>query len=233
MPSSRSTISSMGLSRRSSVPSLKLYPSTPTRRCSLLKIIPSALHLLLVAGQDRAENRDLDVQPLGSVVESPYVLRQAGSAERESRLQIVGGQVQLRVRTEDVHRRDDHRSLRLAEVADLVGEADLEGVPDVVRVLHHLGRPDLRPNDRRIEKGIEGRDDALGARVRSPDHGLRRVEEIMDRGALAQELRVDAHPEVDPGLSRGALFERRDDHFVGRPGSTVLGSRRHGSSSSP
>src|SRR5204862_5960485 len=98
----------------------------------------AALELLAVARQDRVEDGKVQVEQLRLVRERPDILRQAGSAESESRLEIVRRQVELRVLAEDLHELVAVEAQALADVADFVREADLERVPGVVRILHHL-----------------------------------------------------------------------------------------------
>ena len=44
---------------------------------------------------------------------------------------------------------------RLAKIADFICKTNLKSVPAVVHILHHLGRLDIRPDQRRIELCIE------------------------------------------------------------------------------
>ena len=131
-----------GLSRRSSVPALKLKPSMPTLRAARLSTMRgcrarSASSLLgrIASRIGTSTSRSARV-----IREGAHVLRQARAAEGEARLQVVGREVELRVLAEDVHHLVAVDAERLADVADLVGEADLQRVPGVVGVLHHLAR---------------------------------------------------------------------------------------------
>ena len=64
---------------------------------------------------------------------------------------------------------------------------------------------------------------AAGTLVALADHGLGRIEEVLDAGALAQELGVHAHAEVDARLLAGGLFEDRGTSRSSHvPGSIVL-----------
>src|SRR3546814_8048592 len=83
-------------------------------------------------------------------------------------------------------------------------ERDLERVPGVVRVLHHLADVDGRPDERGVDAVVELLDDVGRAVVERADHGLGRLEEIRHRRALAQEFRVVAQSEslADPLAAR-------------------------------
>ncbi|MNJ73027.1 hypothetical protein D3C77_697600 [compost metagenome] len=52
--------------------------------------------------------------------------------------------------------------------------------------------------------------------VQLADDGHGRLVVVLDRGAFAQEFRVDRHAEVDAGLFPRAVFEDRDDHVLHR-----------------
>src|SRR5437016_5221904 len=76
LPSSASARITIGLSRRSSVPALKLKPRMPT--CFLLlarlhDLVECLLDLELVAREDRLNHRHLDVHFLGAVLERANV----------------------------------------------------------------------------------------------------------------------------------------------------------------
>src|SRR3546814_3140996 len=60
-------------------------------------------------------------------------------------------------------------------------ERDLERVPGVVRVLHHLADVDGRPDERGVDAVVELLDDVGRAVVERADHGLGRLEEIRHR----------------------------------------------------
>ena len=144
------------------------------------------------------------------------VLRQACAAERESRLQIGGGDVQLVIAAEDVHDLMAVGADRLADAADLVGETHLQRVPRVVHVLDHLGGLEIGAHERTGEPVIEFRQHLAACAVQLTDHGLRRIQEVVHRGALAQELGVHAQPEIDSGSPPGRGLERRDHHVARR-----------------
>ena len=78
----------------------------------------------------------------------------------------------------------------LADVGDLVDEADLGGEEGVGGELDHLGAGDVGADDRRAERLVGGGDRVGGPLVArlGADHDAVGLHEVLDRGALAQEL---------------------------------------------
>ena len=122
----------------------------------------------------------------------------------------------LRVGAEDLHRQVGVQVEGPADGADLVGEAHLEGVEAVVDVLGHLGHLHRHPEERPGQPLVEPEERLAAGLVDLPDHRLGRVEEVADAGALAQELRVDADPEVGArALARRALQDGHEQVLAG------------------
>ncbi len=110
----------------------------------------------------------------------------------------------------------------LADVGDLVDEADLGRQEGIGRVLDHLGRRHGRPEHRRPERGVEGRH-ALGVGVAEcPDHDAIRVHEVGDRRALLEELGVRHVPH----LSQAPGVQLAPHPFPGADGDRAL-HRQH------
>ena len=106
----------------------------------------------------------------------------------------------------------------MAESSDLVGEHDLGRVKGVGRVLRHLRLRDRDQVQRSVEVGVE-----LGRRARAllvdpADERVRRVVEVVDSRALAQELRVVRQPQIIAAGALRLLLERGSDQREGRPG---------------
>ncbi len=76
------------------------------------------------------------------------------------------------------------KTQRLAKIADFIGKPDLEGMPTIVNVLHHLRRLEIRPDQWRIKLFVERRQGIAAGLIRLPDDGLRRVAEILDGRTL-------------------------------------------------
>ena len=94
-------------------------------------------------------------------------------------------------------------------------------MPRVARVLDHLGVADAGAEERRLDVLVErlGRRRIRGVVV--PDQRQRRLAEVLQRGAFAQELGVDRDAEPFAVLLAGCPLERRNDVPVRRP-------RQHG-----
>ena len=105
-------------------------------------------------------------------------------------------------------------SRRLAQGRDLVDEAHLGREKGVARVLGELGALDPGGEDRRldeVEGTVELAQERLRARVLHPQHDPIGAHEVLDRGALAEELRIGRHVEV--GI--GAGFCDQPPHLAG------------------
>ncbi len=140
LPSSRSVSSTTGLPRRSSVPALKLMPRMPTLRRPAATTASTARSICRsLLGSTAARIGVVTSALRAAAGQRAQVLRQAVAAEGETRPQIGGGDVQLAVQAEDVHHAMRIHAEGLAQRADLVGEADLQRMPGIVGVLHHLG----------------------------------------------------------------------------------------------
>ena len=102
----------------------------------------------------------------------------------------------------------------LAEVRDLVHERDLGGEEAVGGVLRQLGTA-LVHDDQRVALADEGlvqaRHHLLCPVAAHADHHAVRLQEIVDRIALAEEFRVGDHVEV-----HGSVGAHRSGHFLGR-----------------
>src|SRR5262249_10613493 len=88
----------------------------------------------------------------------------------------------------------------LAQFGNLVDERDLRRETTVCRVLDELRAASSGEENRpgiEIESAVDLRHDSVGATVIAADYDAVRVFEIVDRGALAKELRVRYDGEVD------------------------------------
>ena len=104
-----------------------------------------------------------------------------------------------------------------ADEGDLVDEADLGGEEGVGCVLDHLGRAGVGDEDGGVEGGVE-RGDAIGdvGLIGAEDDAIG-VEDVVDGGAFAQELRVGDDREGDVGAGVlgedfGHELDRADGH---------------------
>ena len=143
----------IGLSRRSSVPALKLKPSRPTRFLPVSSTWSNACWICSrLLGEDRRMTGISRSTSLRAVLQRAHVLRQARAAEREPRLQVVRRQVQLLVAAEDVHHLVAVDAERLHRLPISLAKHDLQRVPGVARVLDHLRDADARADERRVDR---------------------------------------------------------------------------------
>src|SRR3990167_2887928 len=183
--------------------------------------VEGVLHLDHVAAHQRTDQRRFDVQAAGAVGQGAHVFRQAGTTEGEAGLHVVLGQVELVILADHVHHFAAVDPDRLGDVADLVGEGHLGGVPDVAGVLDHLGDIDVLADDRCVEFAVDAFQQVTGGGIQFADHGHRREIVVLDRGAFAEELGVHRYAEIDTGFLARAVFEDRDHHVL-------HGARQHG-----
>src|SRR5205814_6529655 len=87
--------------------------------------LQGALDLQLVAWQDCGQSGQRDIERFCLVQQGAQVLGQARAAESEARPEVTRGQVELGVLAENLHHAVAVHLQGLAEVADLVGKADL------------------------------------------------------------------------------------------------------------
>src|SRR5262249_55374047 len=106
---------------------------------------------------------------------------------------------------------------RFADRSDLVGKGHLQRVERVAGVLDHFGflDPDLQYG--RGQMGVEPAERRGGVFVIRADQGERRVVEVVDRGAFAQEFRIDGHAEVTPRAFPRIDLEGGNDCAGDRP----------------
>src|SRR5262249_50177646 len=93
----------------------------------------------------------------------------------------------------------------LAQFGNLVDERDLRREKSVCRVFDEFRAASIGEENRRrieIERSVDLRHDFVGATVIAANYDAVRVFEIVDRGALAKELRVRQSAEVAAGPRR-------------------------------
>ena len=206
------------------MPALKARPEHPDlARAGVGDQLERPVELLGVAGQDRVQHRQVEVQAAALVAQRPHVLGQAGAAEGEAGAQVDRGQVELGVGAEDVHDALAVEALGLGQAADLVGEAHLEGVPGVVGVLDHLGQLQVGLDQRRPWPRRHRGDQVADLLVDGADDDLGRLVVVADGGALAQELGVHGDRDRPAG---GALQVGQQD-LAGRAGQDGAADHHH------
>ena len=165
-----------------------------------------------VADQQAGQHRDLDVVLLRDLRQRAQILRQAGAAEGEARLQVGRRNVQARVGAHQPHDFVRIDAQRLRHAADLVGERDLERVEGIAAHLERFGHADAGHQEARLQV-LEDLAHRVDRRLAvAADDGVRRMVVVADRAAFAQEFRLEARPKSTPdflplALSRmGSIF---------------------------
>ena len=124
----------------------------------------------------------------GELLERLHVLREAGAAVADAGLQEV--RTDAVIETHAV-RHGAHVGAHLfADVGDLVDEGDLGGEKGVGGVLDHLRGRHAGAHDVGVDAAIQRLDEIAVLRAGSADHDAVGLEEVLDGGALAEELRV-------------------------------------------
>ncbi len=100
-----------------------------------------------------------------------------------------------------------------AEVPNLIGKTDFQGVPAIVDILNHFGDFDLGPDERRVEHTVQSGYRFSAAGIELPDDRFRRSIEISYGRALPQKLGVVADAEVFSRALSRHLLEYRDDNL--------------------
>jgi hypothetical protein len=122
----------------------------------------------------------------GKLLESRHVLGEAGPAESDPRLEELRSDAVV-----EAHAAGDLDHVGtglLAHVRDLVDERDLRRQEGVGGQLDHLGRLDVRADDRGVERAVERLDRVAGPVAVVADHDAVRLEEVPHGGALLEEL---------------------------------------------
>ena len=184
----------------------------------LLELAEDPPLLQLVHLDHRVQQLEVVAGVRGELLERDAVLRETTAAPADPRAE--------KVRAEPVVEPDALRDLdhvgtgRLADVRDLVDEADPRHQERVRGELDHLRGGDVRAHDRRIEPLVErGHDLAVGLCERADDHAVR-LHEVLDRAPLREELRVGDVADV----REPARVERRT-HLL--PGADRDGALHH------
>ena len=162
----------------------------------------------------RVEDRGLRVDHLGVIAQRAQILRQARAAKGEARLHISRRNVEPLIGAENFHDLVAVDARRLADRAHLVGETDLERVPDIVGVFDRRGGAAIDDETGGAVIRVEDFERVGGTRVhRANDRDLR-IAKILDGGAFAQEFGVIAEAEILARLLAGMFAQHRNDVFL-------------------
>src|SRR5215218_7618335 len=185
---------------------------------------PSALPL--VHGGGRVQERGLVLVLAGCGPQGGHVFGEARPAPTEPRGEEAGPYAV--VEADAVGNLGDLGTDQLAEVGDLVYEADLGRKEGVGCVLDHLGTCDVRRHERNCDlgagipfrgeallhyRGVEGPEDVESLPGVRTHHHTVGEEGVVDGAAFPQELRVGGDPELCALASRlvYALADQRGD----------------------
>ena len=127
--------------------------------------------------------------------------------EGEARPEVRGRDVELRVRSEDLHDLVAVETERLAHSTDLVRKAHLQCVEGVVDVLGHLCDADRHTIERPWQAVVEAGQHVAAPVAKLADHGLGRRKEVADGTAFSKELGIHADAEVDARFHGRGLLE--------------------------
>ena len=153
-------------------------------------------------------------------LEERDVLREARAAVADARAQEV--RPEPVVEPDGLRDRLDVRADELADVGNLVDEADARREERVRRELHHLRRGDVHVHDRRVERRMQLFDASAVLRIERADHDPVGMQEVVQRGALREELRVRHVADV----CKAARVERRAHFLAGADGNGALHDER-------
>jgi hypothetical protein len=154
----------------------------------LLQLRHRPAHLELVHLDHRGDEVEVVARVSGEQLQEGHVLREAGAAEADPGAQVVRADPPV-----EPHPAGDILDVgadQLADVRDLVDEADPGGEEGIGGQLDHLGRGDLHLHHRGVQVLVQ-RGDRLGVRrIERADDDTVGLEEVADRGALGEELRA-------------------------------------------
>ena len=216
----------------SSVFGLKARPSSADllaheRAEVLLELGHHAPLLQLVDLDHRVEQLEVVARVAGELLERGDVLREAGAAEADPGLQEL--RADPVVEAHALGDLDHVGAGLLADVGDLVDERDLRGQERVGGELDHLGALDVRAHERRVERRVEVDDRVAGPVAVVADDDAVRVQEVLDRRALLEELGAGDVGEALALLGEQPLDRRAGADRARSTSSPARGGRRRAS----
>ena len=178
----------------------------------LLQLRDHAPLLQLVDLDHGVEQLEVVARVAGELLQRGDILREAGTAEADPRLQELGADAVVQAHA--AGHLDDVRAGLLADVRDLVDERDLRREERVRGELDHLRRLHVGAHDRRRQRRVERLDGVAGPVVVVADHDAVGRHEVLDRRALLEELRAGDVAEALALLGERALdaLARADRH---------------------
>ena len=174
--------------------------------------------LRVIRRQNRVQYVGFRARAAGEIPQRAYVLRQAGTAEGEAGAHEIRRHGDLVVRAEDFHHRLPVDARSLGDVADLVGEGDLDRAPGVRSVFHQFRCADVGLVDMAGQRLVQRGQRIFGRLVHRAEDDQAGIIIILDGRAFTQELGIVAEAEALAGRLAGGRFQCRDTAFLGAAG---------------
>ena len=172
----------------------------------MLELLHDAPLLELVHLPHRLQEQERVARVAGELLQRGDVLREAAAAEADPGAQEV--RPEPVVEPDAARHLDDVGADELADVRDLVDEADARREEGVRRELDELGRRDVHAEELGLDPVVQ-LDDALGVRrLEGADDDAVGVHEVRDRGSLGRELGIRDVADVRRGRARRAARAR-------------------------
>ena len=173
------------------------------------------IFLGLVTGFDGREEGGLEVEIVGDGLEGAEIFGEAGATVSEAWFEVSAGEIEFGILAEDIHELMGIDGEFFADIPDLIGESDFEGVEAIAGILHEFG--DLWGGDDEggEDGGIEVAEEIGGPGAIGADESESGVGEVMDGGAFAKEFGIGDHGEIDIGGEVGEIGDDLGDEGIG------------------
>ena len=173
------------------------------------------IFLGLVTEFDGGEEGSLEVEIVGDGLEGAEIFGEAGATVSEAWFEVSAGEIEFGILAKDFHELMGIDFEFFADIPDLVGESDFEGVEAIAGILHEFG--DLWGGDDEGGKdgGVEVAEEIGGPGAIGADESESGVGEVMDGGAFAKEFGIGDHGEIDIGGEVGEIGDDLGDEGIG------------------
>ena len=173
------------------------------------------IFLGLVTELDGGEEGSLEVEIVGDGLEGAEIFGEAGATVSEAWFEVSAGEIEFGILAEDIHELMGIDFEFFADIPDLIGESDFEGVEAIAGILHEFG--DLWGGDDEggEDGGIEVAEEIGGPGAIGADESESGVGEVMDGGAFAKEFGIGDHGEIDIGGEVGEIGDDLGDEGIG------------------
>lgn len=173
------------------------------------------IFLGLVTEFDGGEEGSLEVEIVGDGLEGAEIFGEAGATVSEAWFEVSAGEIEFGILAKDFHELMGIDFEFFADIPDLVGESDFEGVEAIAGILHEFG--DLWGGDDEGGKdgGVEVAEEIGGPGAIGADESESGVGEVMDRRAFAKEFGIGDDGEIDIGGEVGEIGDDLGDEGIG------------------